>query len=448
MLQPTEPLKVCLVSLGCPKNLVDSEKMLADLSERGCIVAAEMDEADVVVVNTCGFLAAARDEAITVIQEALEHKQRGSVRRVVVAGCLPTRDGESLYSQAPGIDALVGVDHRDSLFRAVTSTERLTTIRSPQSAIHNPDDSGRFRLTPRHTAFLRIAEGCSRRCSYCTVGAIRGPFRSKPPDKVLSEARELVADGTLELNLIAQDTTNYGADLHPEGDGAADLASLLRELDALDGVEWIRLMYTHPQGFTDELIDALGTCERVVPYVDIPLQHICDDILGRMRRRVARGDIEALLTRLRDRVGGIVLRTTFIVGFPGETDKQFEELLGFVKDFRFDALGVFEYSQEEGTPAAKMPAQVPEKVKGERAQRIMLAQQQIAFTANEALVSSPLKVLIDGTDAKHRCVGRYYGQAPEIDSICILTNPCEAGTFVHATVTDFDGYDLIVKGSN
>jgi len=456
---------VSLVSLGCPKNLVDSERMLAILAEGGCVVGAPMDEADVIVVNTCGFLSAAREESLGVIAEALRHKRAGRARRVVAAGCLVNRDAERLYDLAPGVDAVVGVNDRDGILRAVLGKQRMT-MASPcpvagasprssnldprcrtapigdwRSAIGNriPSDRGRFRLTPRHTAFLRIAEGCSRRCTFCTIPAIRGPFRSKPPAEVLAEARELIADGAVELNLIAQDTTGYGADLV----GKPALAPLLRSLDGLEGLRWIRLMYAYPRRFTDELIDVIADRQRVVKYLDLPLQHISDFILRRMGRGVGRKTTEALLERLRRRIPGLALRTTFIVGFPGETDAHFAELLEFVRDFRFDALGVFEYSPEEGTPAAKLDGQVPGPVKAERARRVMLGQRRIAFAANRAKVGKAIEVLVDGR-RKGRCVGRHCAQAPDIDGICYLNRPRPPGTFVSARVVRADGYDLVV----
>ena len=445
-MSPNEkPLTVSFVSLGCPKNLVDSERMLADLAEAGILVGAPMDDADVVVVNTCGFLSAARYEALEVIAEALEHKRRGRVRRVVVTGCLPTRDGRMLYETAPGIDAVVGVNSRDAVLAAVTGTGRFTRL---DSTCPPPDDRGRFRLTPRHTAFLRIAEGCSQRCTYCTIPAIRGPFRSKDPRIVLAEARELIADGAVELNVIAQDTTEYGTDFPSDASaGPKALAGLLRELDAVDGVEWIRLMYTYPRRFDDELIDALTACRHVVPYVDIPLQHIADGVLKRMGRGVTRKRIETLLSALRHRIDAAAIRTTFIVGFPGETDEQFAELLEFVEQFRFDALGVFQFSPEEGTPAVEMLGAIANDVKADRAERIMLAQQRIVFEANEAAIGRSIVVLVDGIDEQNRCIARHCGQAPEIDALCILTAPRSPGEFVRGTIVACDGYDLIVEAA-
>ena len=442
MSEHPETLNVCLVSLGCPKNLVDSEKMLADLAGDGCVVGSPMDEADVIVINTCGFLSAARDESLAVIAEALEHKRTGRARRVVVAGCLPTRDGEKLYEHGE-IDAVVGVNNRHDVLAAVRASKRTTRLDDYMPSAAGAAAAARFRLTPPHTAFLRIAEGCSQHCTYCTIPSIRGPFRSRLPDAVLAEAAELIAGGAVELNLIAQDTTGYGSDLG----GETSLAWLLRQLNELDGVEWLRLMYTYPRRFSDELIDAMADCDRVLPYVDIPLQHISDGVLKRMGRGAGRSQIETLLANLRSRIEGMVLRTTFIVGFPGESEAEFAELLDFVEEFGFDALGVFEFSPEPGTPAAEMPDQIADDVKADRAKRIMLAQQQIALENNESVTDSPITVLVDGVDETGRCFGRYYGQAPEIDSLCILTESRPAGTFVEGTVAGYDGYDLIVKPS-
>ena len=453
---PDPPIRVALVSLGCPKNLVDSERMLALLAEGGCRVGAPMDRADVIVINTCGFLASAREESLAVVREALSHKRAGKARRVVVAGCLSSRDGRRLYEFVPGIDAVVGVNDRDEILSAVKGRRRWTKL-SPLTARPGMGkagapiacDAGRFRLTPRHTAYLRIAEGCSQRCTFCAIPSIRGPFRSKPPQAVLAEARELVADGTVELNVIAQDTTSYGIDLVRKAHGTQsvglDLAWLLRELDRVDGLRWIRLLYTYPRRFTDGLIDALAQCGRVVPYVDLPLQHVSDPILRRMGRGVTRRGVETLLGKLRRGVPHLVIRTTFLVGFPGETDRHFQELLDFVEDFRFDALGVFEFSSEPGTPAAELPHQVPEDVKAGRAKTIMLAQQRIALAANARKVGRTMEVIVDGTDSAGRCVGRHCGQAPDIDGLCILTEKRPAGRFVKGVVTGWDMYDLVVR---
>ena len=430
-----QPISVSFVSLGCPKNLVDSEKMLASLAEGGCVVGAPMDAADVIVINTCGFLADARDEAMGVISEALAHKAAARAARVVVAGCLAQRNGEELFEQAPGIDAIVGVNDRDAILQAVTGDSR-SQVNPCSGRIGS--DAGRFRLTPRHTAYLRVAEGCSHPCTFCTMPAIRGPFRSKPAVDVLAEAAELIADGAVELNVIAQDTTSYGSDLDE-----IDLAGLLRQLDSLDSATWIRLLYTYPQRFTDDLVRAIDQCAHVVPYVDIPLQHIADSVLRRMGRGAGRGRIEDLLGKLRS--NDVAIRTTFIAGFPGETEDEFEQLLTFVREFEFDAMGVFAYSPEPGTPAADMTDQVPAEVKARRVEAMMGAQQEIVFAANLDAVGQIADVLVDGLDDRGRCVGRHAGQAPEIDSLCIVTEPRPAGQLLTVEVVGSEGYDLIVQ---
>ena len=441
----SDSLSVALVSLGCPKNLVDSEKMLACLAEGGLIVGAPTDDADVIIVNTCGFLAAARDESLEVIEEALTHKRRGRTKRVVVAGCLVNRDAEDLFAAAEGIDAIVGVHNRQDILAAVAGRGRITQLDTcPAGPARS--DTGRFRLTARHTAYLRISEGCSRRCTYCTIPALRGPLRSKPPADVLTEARELVADGAIEVNLIAQDTTAYGDDLTPTtGDTRATLAGLLRSLNELEPLRRLRLLYAYPHRFSDDLIAAMAECPRVVPYVDIPLQHVSAGVLSRMGRPGSHRQIEDLLGRLRDRIHGLAIRTTLIAGFPGETEREFQELLAFVKAARFNALGVFAFSPEPGTAAAEMDGQIDDAVRTARAEEIMLAQQEIAFAANRGRIGERVEILVDGVDAEGYCIGRTSGQAPEIDSICILTEPREAGTFLAAKVADWRHYDLIVE---
>ena len=433
------PLTVSLVSLGCPKNLVDSEKMLACLAEAGAVVGAPMDDADVIVINTCGFLEAARAESLEVIAEAVAQKASGRARRVVVAGCLVNRDQETLYELAPGVDAIVGVNNREEIVAAVTGDTRWTKF-DPHVIGPAVSDAARFRLTPRHTAYLRISEGCSQRCTFCTIPDIRGSFRSKPFDGVLAEAAELIADGALELNIIGQDTTCYGSD----GSGGS-LAELLWALDALDGATWIRLLYTYPRRFTDDLVTAIASCPHVLPYVDMPLQHMADGVLKRMGRGVTGDQQRNLLTHLRRRIPDLALRTTFIVGFPGETDREFAELLDVVNEFRFEAMGVFAFSPEAGTPAAGMAGQISDEVKAARVEAMMQAQQGIVFDANRRAVGSDLEVLVDGVDAGGYCMGRSRAQAPEIDGLCILTDPRPAGELIPARVVDWQEYDLVVE---
>jgi len=450
----TAAVKVAFVALGCAKNLVDSERMLGQLAEAGAVITADEADAEVIVINTCGFLEASREEAHQVIREAIRRKRRGRCRRIVVAGCLVQRDGTALLETFPQIDALVGVHNRDDIARAVLAAPppRKAGPR-PAPDLYLGDyhpyvalDTARLRLTPRPYAYLRISEGCSQRCTFCSIPAIRGPMHGKPPEIVLAEARELIADGAVELNLIGQDTTSYGEDIGYE-DG---LAGLLRRLNSLAGVRWIRLMYAYPSVFTDRIIDAIAECEHVVKYVDLPLQHINDRILRAMHRRVTRRQTEALLTALRTRIPGIAIRTTFITGFPGETDAEFEELLAFVREVRFDALGVFAYSREPDTPAGRMKGQVPEAVKRERADLLMAVQQEIAFAKAAEQVGRTFEVLIESAPAAGETGplqrARHAGQAPEVDSVTFVEGAdFGPGDFVRVRCSGTRDYDLIAR---
>lgn len=431
------PPSVAIIALGCPKNLVDGERLLAILAENGCLVGAPLEEADIALINTCGFLASARAEAIDAIEQCLQRKARGLLKKVVVAGCLPSLPGQTELDFSR-VDGVIGVNNRKDILQAVLGKEPLRRVETAPAPACS--DSPRLRLTPAHTAYLRIAEGCSRRCTYCTIPDIRGPLRSKPPEMVLAEAEELIADGAKELNIIAQDTTAYGRDL-----GDADLGDLLSRLNELEGACWLRLLYTYPQGFDEKLIDVLAGGEHILPYIDMPLQHIDDRILRRMGRGVGREAIESLLDTLRGRIDDLALRTTFIVGFPGETDAQFRTLLDFVRRQRFQAAGVFAFSPEPGTPAAAMEDQVPEALKQERLEELMLAQQEIAFEANEASVGREPAILVDGLDEEGRCIGRSVHQAPDVDSFCFLTEPRSQGQLLRARVVGWDDYDLIVQ---
>jgi len=439
----SDQVVVGFISLGCAKNLVDSEVMLARLAEAGCAVTGDLAQADVIVVNTCGFLAAARDEALDAIDEAAGHRQTGRCRRLVVVGCLVQRDRHRLKQEIPAIDVLLGVNQRDDIVQAVLTPhppERQPI--SDHTPCTMPSDTARLRLTPRNYAYLRIAEGCNQQCTFCTIPLIRGPTRSKPLDVVLDEARELVADGAMELNVIAQDTTAYGRDL----DNAPGLPDLLRRLNDLEGVAWIRLMYAYPRHFDHAIIDALAECERIVDYVDLPLQHINDRILRRMGRRVARSDIEALLDRLRTRIPHIAIRTTLMVGFPGETDAEFDELHDFVRKARFDALGVFVYSHEPETPAARLTDHLPEHVKQQRRDAIMQTQQAIAFANADAMVGRRLTLLAERTEPDGRLIARHPGQAPEVDGVVVVNRtPPGSGPLLEAQCIAHEGYDLIAE---
>jgi len=438
------PPTVRLVALGCPKNIVDSERMLAEIAQAGLVIIAEPENADVVVINTCGFIAPAKAEALEEIKHAVACKLNGSVKKVIVAGCLSQRMGEQLFNQAEGIDAVVGLGQRDNIARIIKQT-----ISSEQPAAyldHWPktinDDRARLLITPRHWAYLRISEGCNHRCSFCTIPAIRGPFRSKPEELILAEAAELVSAGVVELNIIAQDTTYYGRDLKTKN----GLSSLIRELEKTANPAWIRLMYLYPAGIDDRLIETIAESEKIVHYIDMPVQHISDKILKDMHRLDTRESICRLIENLRLSIPDIILRTTLIIGFPGETDRQFNELLDFVRWAKFDALGCFRFYPESGTPAAEMPAQVPDRIKRQRLEEVMLTQQKIAFAKNKKRIGTKITCLLDSVDSKGTGRARFYGQAPNIDSICIIKNcPANPGVFLNAKVVDTKDYDLLTE---
>lgn len=442
------PPVVSFVSLGCAKNLVDSERMLGDLAQSGALLSGDESLADTIVVNTCGFLEASRIEALEIISELAERKRRGGLKRIVVAGCLVQRDGEKLRDAVPEIDALVGVNNRDDVVRAVWRMDRDAAVDLYLGDYHagqSWNDRGRLRLTPPHYAYLRISEGCNQKCTFCTIPSIRGPMHCKTPDELVDEGRELVADGCREILLIGQDTTSYGADLGlPVGDG---LAGLLRRLDAeLEGLDWLRLMYVYPTEMTDAIIESIAESTRVVKYIDMPLQHINDRILRRMHRRVTRKQTEALLDKLRRRIPGVAIRTTFIVGFPGETEQEFAELERFVAEFGFDAAGAFQYSLESETPAGRMKEQIPPEVMQERYERLMLSQQEVARARGQQWIGRRFSVLVDGRDAGGRLVARHAGQAPEVDSVCVLERSrAAAGEMITVECMAADGYDLVTR---
>lgn len=464
--------KVAFVSLGCPKNLVDSERMLGLLAEDGLSITADAADADAIVINTCGFLEASKTESMKEIHDAINLKQTGRCKRVVVAGCLVQRHKTKLLSEAPGIDRLVGVFDREHIVEAVRGKanprqdhghflgkyhdlSKELAAASGQLAIKETksnrlavfeDDRARLRLTPRHFAYLRISEGCNQGCTFCTIPSIRGLMRSKPMAQILAEAAELAADGAVELNLIGQDTTSYGTDIGYE----QGLSGLLRSLDReLKDVHWLRLMYAYPSCFTDEMIRTIADSGRIVPYIDMPLQHINDDILTRMRRRVSRKDIEILLNKLRQWIPGITIRTTFIAGSPGETELQHQELVRFVEDFGFDMMGVFAYSAEPGTPMGRMEGQVDEATKQRRVDELMLAQQKVAFKKAKAMEGKLITVLVDrpaGRDEEDGWVARSTGQAPDIDSVTIVQGQdLHPGQLVEVRITGSEGYDLLAQ---
>ncbi len=467
---------VAFVSLGCPKNLVDSERMLGLLAEDGLAITNDFANADAIVINTCGFLEASKTESLKEIREAIEMKATGNCKRVVVAGCLVQRHKTKLLADAPGIDRLVGVFDREHIVEAVQGKENPrqdhghflgkyhdlsnelakaqgvsvgsagTQTKTNRLPVFE-NDRARLRLTPRHFAYLRISEGCNQGCSFCTIPSIRGPMRSKPIEQILLEAKELAADGAVELNLIGQDTTSFGTDINY----AAGLSGLLRSLNKqMTDVHWLRLMYAYPSCFTDEMIDTIAQSSRVVKYIDMPLQHINDAMLNTMKRRVTRNEIETLLNKLR-KIPGMAIRTTFIAGSPGETEAQHKELVAFVKDFGFDMMGVFPFSPEPGTPMGRMGGQVPEEVKQARVEELMLTQQQVAFAKAESTIGQSIEVLIErpaGRDVEDGYVARSQSQAPDIDSVVhVDANGTELhpGQITTVKVTDYQNYDLVAQ---
>ena len=433
------------ISLGCPKNTVDSERMLGKLAQDGYALQPDADGADVVVVNTCGFIEPARQESLGVIREMLELKKQGRVGSVVVAGCLAERHKDLLLQTVPEVDQIVGVFGREEIAEVV---DRAVLHREEQRSLFRPapvralEDTARLRITPRHYAYLKISEGCDRLCTYCAIPKMRGKHVTKPMEEVIREAKELAADGVRELIIVAQDSTYYGLDLY----GKPRLTELLKQLDSVSGIEWIRLLYAYPEYMDDELLRTLADAHKVIPYIDMPLQHINDRVLKRMIRRVDRAATENLLDRMRRIIPNLAIRTTFIVGFPGETDAEYEELKAFVAERKFERLGVFPYSLEPGTPAEKLDGHIPEDVKQARVAGIMELQQGIAFDYAARQVGRELPVIVDGPDPEftNHYRGRTTADSPEIDcEIRIKAKNLRAGDFVRVKVTGADGYDLV-----
>ena len=466
----TNPAKgtFAFVSLGCAKNLVDSETMLGKLAADGYIIQPSPEGADVVVVNTCGFIEPARQESLGVIREMLDLKRQGKVKAVVVAGCLAERKREALLEEVPEVDHLVGVFGRDEIVsvcdqilqgnrqQAIGNRKKRSVVplavqahpAEEQRTLFRPapvralNDRARLRITPRHFAYLKISEGCDRLCTFCAIPGMRGKHVTKPIEQVAEEARELAADGVRELIIVAQDTTYYGMDLY----GRVRLAELLRELEQIDGIEWLRILYVYPMYITDELLETLGKSKKIVPYIDMPLQHINDAMLKRMSRRVDRKETEGLIAKLRSAVPGLAMRTTFIVGFPGETEEQFEELCQFVRDAHFERAGVFIYSLEPGTPAVKLDGHMPEEVKQDRRNRLMEVQQSVAFQWSQAQIGRELEVILDGPDPEtpNWFLGRSYADAPDIDGqVRVKGKKLQPGDLVRTKITGADGYDLL-----
>ena len=436
--------RVHVVSLGCPKNRVDSELMLGLMRGQGYQIVDSPESADVLVVNTCAFIESAKRESIDTILDLAEYKARGSAERLIVTGCMAQRYGDELAAEMPEVDTFLGTNEFKRINGAIEGSLPDRKYISVGSALYTADED-RINTVRGGTAYLKISEGCNRSCSFCIIPRIRGKQVSRPIDDLVREARLLAASGVKELSLIAQDLTSYGVDF---GDRAA-LESLLLALDRVDGIEWIRLHYAYPWNFTDRLIEIIATSNKVLPYVDMPLQHISDRVLKAMQRNVKRDAQRELLRRLRE-VDGMVLRTVFITGFPGETDAEFEELLDWVEEVEFDRVGVFAYSPEENTAAFDMPDHVPTEVAEERRDRLMELQQGISRRKNHALIGKELRVLVDGASEEHELVleGRHYGQALDIDGVVYLSFDDGArvvtpGSFVTVEIDDASEYDLV-----
>jgi len=442
-----QPVKIGMISLGCAKNLVDAEVMLGDATRRGMQVTADADDADVLVINTCAFIDSAKEESIDAILHA--HEQRGLRKKpgqkLIVSGCMAQRFSTDLASQLSEVDAFIGLDQVSRLGEIV---EDLLARPSPvhddhwqplnlvtRKSVFIPDfDTPRFRLTPSHTAYVKIAEGCNHPCSFCVIPRMRGRHRSRTIASVVTEVRNLVAEGVKEINLISQDTTYFGMDLWERRANATQpvdssrgptLAALLRELQDIEGDFWVRLLYTHPAHWSDELIETIAECPKVARYIDMPLQHIHEAMLDGMRRETSRRHIEDLIVRLRSGIPGLAIRTTFIVGFPGETDEHFQSLLDFIAATRFERLGVFTYSREESSRASKMPGQIPARTKQSRFRKAMRLQQSIAREHAAAKV------------------GKTESDAPDVDTQILITSPAPTGQFANVRITATNVYDLV-----
>ena len=432
--------KVGMISLGCPKNQVDGEALLAKLAQAGYQIVNEIENSDVMIVNTCGFIEDAKREAIDTILEVAQYKEAGLISAIVVTGCLAERYQDEILKEMPEVDAVIGIGANSDIVKVCDKALCGIKTSNFPNKCYLPLDGERMLSTPPHWAYLKIAEGCDNRCAYCAIPGIRGNFRSRTIESVVDEAKSLVNRGVKEIILVAQDTTKYGQDLY----GEYSLDKLLKELVKIDGLEWIRLFYCYPQRITDSLIDVIANEDKVCKYIDIPLQHSDATVLKNMNRVGDGNDYRVLLNKMRAAIPGLALRTTFMVGFPGETDEQFENLCEFVKDMKFDKMGCFTFSPEEDTPAFDMKNQIDEDVKKRRQEVLMNAQFFITEASNKSRVGNVYKVIVDSfADGKY--TGRSYMDSPEIDSGIIFTSnkKLNIGDFVDVKITDFDGYDLI-----
>ncbi len=435
-----QSIKIGMISLGCPKNQVDAEQMLGVLAGSGYEITPDESQADVIVVNTCGFIESAKEESIEAVLDAARMKKQGRCKALIVAGCLAQRYKDELLIALPEADAVIGtaeVGRIHQVCEKILAGERVLDVKPPALVTGLP----RVSTTPSHFRYLKIAEGCSNRCSYCAIPLIRGRFQSRPFESIMAEARRLADEGAKELVLLAQDSTGYR-------EGGADLPMLLKSLAKITGIEWVRLMYAYPGRVSDKLLSVMAEEEKICKYLDIPIQHFDDKVLKAMNRKATSDDIRRTVERLRKKVPGISLRTSLITGFPGETDAAFKRLLAFVKEAEFEHLGVFTYSPEEGTPAAKLPRRVPKRTAQARLNAIMKAQAKISLRKNQAQIGNTKRVLVDRMEDLV-LIGRTEGQAPEIDGVVYLSGIDAApGEFVDVKITDAREYDLMGEGEN
>ena len=438
-------IKVGIVSLGCPKNQGDAEMLLFTVKERGFKIVNAPADADAVIVNTCGFIESAKQESINEIIELGKLKQEGKIKAIIVTGCLAQRYQNEITAQLFEVDAAIGIGANEKIADVVEKVlaDNSEKIEDFPDKHLLPLDGKRIQSTPPYTAYIKIAEGCDNRCTYCAIPMIRGRFRSRQPESIIAEAKELAQNGVKELIVVAQDTTRYGEDLY----GEPHLAKLLKELCKIDGLKWIRILYCYPDRLTDELIDTIAEEEKIVKYIDLPLQHCNGEVLKRMNRRGNRESLSELIGKIKAKIPNIVLRSTFITGFPGETEEQFEELAEFAAETKFLRLGCFAYSAEENTPAAEFDGQVDDETKQRRADIIMEHQQSVMADYCEAMIDSEIEVLVEGYDRLAECYyGRTYADAPEVDGCIFFTTggkKLQAGTFVRVKITDYMGCDPV-----
>lgn len=434
-------IKVGMISLGCPKNQVDGELMLEKLNKAGFIISPTVEDSDVVIINTCGFIEDAKKEAIESILEVAEYKQAGIISAIVVTGCLAQRYQDEIIKEIPEVDAVIGIGADKDIVKVCQKAYIGVQTSFYPSRKYLELEGERMLSTPPHWAYLKLSDGCDNKCSYCAIPLIRGSYFERDIESIVSEAKALAERGVKELILIAQDTTKYGQKIY----GDYKLAELLRELVRIDGIEWIRLYYCYPDRVTDELIDVIADEEKICSYIDIPLQHCNGEILKSMNRSGDYQSLKFLLNKMRERIPDLSLRTTFMVGFPGETEEQFEELCDFVKEIGFDKMGCFTYSPEEDTPAFDFDNQIDEAVKQRRAEVLMDIQYTITENSNKSKLGKVFRVIVDGTDENNNYIGRAYFDSPEIDSGIIFTSDIElnTGDFTDVKITDYDGYDLI-----